>query len=112
MPCYNYSSACCVSSSSSIAEWWLLNVGCVTLMTGVTPKYNIPTSTFSLTAAAAPCSQAEIEHFVNPDDKRHPKFDKVAALQPLLYSRAMQMGELQGTRHCKLSNTSSAVVRV
>ncbi|WIA35437.1 hypothetical protein OEZ86_003878 [Tetradesmus obliquus] len=38
-------------------------------------------------------TQAEIEHFVNPDDKRHPKFDKVAALQPLLYSRAMQMGD-------------------
>jgi glycyl-tRNA synthetase len=39
------------------------------------------------------CPQAEIEHFVNPDDKRHPKFKNVAALQPLLYSRAMQMGE-------------------
>jgi glycyl-tRNA synthetase len=38
--------------------------------------------------------QAEIEHFVNPDDKRHPKFSKVADLQPLLYSRDMQMGEL------------------
>lgn len=36
--------------------------------------------------------QAEIEHFVNPDDKRHPKFGNIAELQPLLYSRAMQMG--------------------
>jgi hypothetical protein len=41
--------------------------------------------------------QAEIEHFVNPDDKRHPKFKNVAPLQPLLYSRAMQMGEPQRT---------------
>jgi glycyl-tRNA synthetase len=39
-----------------------------------------------------PCLQAEIEHFVNPEDKRHPKFANVADLQPLLYSRAMQMG--------------------
>jgi hypothetical protein len=39
------------------------------------------------------CSQAEIEHFVNPEDKRHPKFASVAELQPLLYSRAMQMSE-------------------
>jgi glycyl-tRNA synthetase (class II) len=40
--------------------------------------------------------QAEIEHFVNPEDKRHPKFANIADLQPLLYSRAMQMGELSG----------------
>lgn len=38
-------------------------------------------------------AQAEIEHFVNPDDKRHPKFGNIAELQPLLYSRAMQMGK-------------------
>ena len=31
--------------------------------------------------------QAEIEHFVNPDDKSHPKFKEVADLAPLLYSR-------------------------
>ena len=30
-------------------------------------------------------TQAEIEHFVNPDDKAHPKFGAVADLQPLLY---------------------------
>jgi hypothetical protein len=29
--------------------------------------------------------QAEIEHFVNPDDKSHPKFGAVAGLEPLLY---------------------------
>lgn len=40
--------------------------------------------------------QAEIEHFVNPEDKRHPKFANIAELQPLLYSRAMQMGQLFG----------------
>ena len=38
-----------------------------------------------------PCStfvlQAEIEHFVNPDDKSHPRFKEVADLAPLLYSR-------------------------
>jgi hypothetical protein len=52
------------------------------------------------------CCQAEIEHFVNPDDKRHPKFKNVAPLQPLLYSRAMQMGEPQhraNTFACSLS---------
>ena len=38
-------------------------------------------------------TQAEIEHFVNPDDKSHVKFDQVAELAPLLYSRALQMGE-------------------
>lgn len=32
-------------------------------------------------------TQAEIEHFVNGDDKRHPKFSLVADLRPLLYSR-------------------------
>ncbi|KAG2429717.1 hypothetical protein HYH02_013974 [Chlamydomonas schloesseri] len=38
-------------------------------------------------------TQAEIEHFVNGDDKRHPKFPLVADLRPLLYSRELQMGE-------------------
>ncbi|GBF92515.1 hypothetical protein Rsub_04619 [Raphidocelis subcapitata] len=38
-------------------------------------------------------TQAEIEHFVNPDDKSHPKFASVAKLEPLLYSRELQMGE-------------------
>jgi glycyl-tRNA synthetase len=38
-------------------------------------------------------TQAEIEHFVNPDDKSHAKFDQVAELAPLLYSRALQMGK-------------------
>jgi glycyl-tRNA synthetase len=39
-------------------------------------------------------TQAEIEHFCNPDDKAHPKFAGVVAdLAPLLFSRALQMGE-------------------
>ncbi|GLC40466.1 hypothetical protein PLESTB_001261900 [Pleodorina starrii] len=38
-------------------------------------------------------TQAEIEHFVNGADKSHPKFASVADLKPLLYSRALQMGE-------------------
>jgi glycyl-tRNA synthetase len=37
-------------------------------------------------------TQAEIEHFVNPEDKRHPKFSSVASLKPLLYARKHQMG--------------------
>eukprot|EP00898_Chlorokybus_atmophyticus_P006191 jgi/Chlat1/6573/Chrsp45S05938 len=35
---------------------------------------------------------AEIEHFVNPDNKDHPKFDTVAPLSFLLYPRAEQLG--------------------
>lgn len=38
-------------------------------------------------------TQAEIEHFVNPDDKSHPKFKDVASLSPLLYSRELQMAD-------------------
>lgn len=34
---------------------------------------------------------AEIEHFVNPDDKSHPKFKDVAELQLLLFPREQQM---------------------
>ena len=41
-------------------------------------------------------TQAEIEHFVHPDDKKHAKFGQVAGLAPLLYSRALQMGEVGG----------------
>lgn len=32
---------------------------------------------------------------MNPEDKRHPKFKNVADLQPLLYSREMQMSEFK-----------------
>jgi hypothetical protein len=38
-------------------------------------------------------TQAEIEHFVNPEDKSHPKFASVKDLEPLLYSRELQMGD-------------------
>ena len=37
-------------------------------------------------------TQAEIEHFVHPDDKRHPKFKYVGELDPFLYSRDLQLG--------------------
>lgn len=33
---------------------------------------------------------AEIEHFVNPDKKDHPRFSSVADLEPLLFARAQQ----------------------
>jgi len=36
---------------------------------------------------------AEIEHFVNPNDKRHPKFAEVADLKLALLSRELQTGE-------------------
>lgn len=36
-------------------------------------------------------TQAEIEHFVNPADKSHPKFQTIAECAPLLYSRALQV---------------------
>ena len=35
---------------------------------------------------------AEIEHFVNPDDKSHPRFADVASLQFQLYPRKEQLG--------------------
>jgi glycyl-tRNA synthetase len=34
---------------------------------------------------------AEIEHFVDPKDKRHPKFKNVAELEINLFSRAEQI---------------------
>ena len=33
---------------------------------------------------------AEIEHFVNPSDKRHPKFERVRDLEVPLFSRERQ----------------------
>jgi glycyl-tRNA synthetase (class II) len=58
--------------------------------------------------------QAEIEHFVNPDDKSHPRFSEVADLEPLLYSRCVSsasavlkpiVGVSEGCAavHCKLA---------
>ena len=34
---------------------------------------------------------AEIEHFVDPDDKAHPKFKDVADIELLLFPREQQM---------------------
>jgi glycyl-tRNA synthetase len=36
-------------------------------------------------------TMAEIEHFVDPKDKRHPKFKNVAELEINLFSRAEQI---------------------
>jgi len=36
-------------------------------------------------------TMAEIEHFVDPDDKSHPKFDTIADLEVQLYSATNQM---------------------
>jgi len=52
-------------------------------------------------------TQAEIEHFVNPDDKSHVKFDQVAELAPLLYSRALQMGDEKKPKNMKLGEAVS-----
>lgn len=49
-------------------------------------------------------TQAEIEHFVNPADKSHPKFAAVADLAPLLYSRDLQMGEEKKPKPMKLGD--------
>lgn len=35
-------------------------------------------------------TQAEIEHFVNPNDKTHPKFDSISSIAPLLFSKELQ----------------------
>ncbi|KDD74333.1 class II core domain (G, H, P, S and T) tRNA synthetase, partial [Helicosporidium sp. ATCC 50920] len=47
-------------------------------------------------------TQAEIEHFVNPSDKRHPKFARVAEVSPLLYSRDLQLGEEKAAKRLAL----------
>lgn len=41
---------------------------------------------------------AEIEHFVNPEKKEHPKFDNVRNLEVTLYSaHAQESGQPMGT---------------
>jgi len=40
-------------------------------------------------------TQAEIEHFVDPDHKDHAKFPKVAALEMLLFSREKQVSDVK-----------------
>lgn len=37
-------------------------------------------------------TQLEIEHFIDPCDKDHPKFDNIADLEVLLFSVSNQMG--------------------
>lgn len=51
---------------------------------------------------------AEIEHFVNPSDKRHPRFKDTAPLTFLLYPRAEQLGPKQPVE----MNLGEAVAKV
>ena len=51
-------------------------------------------------------TQAEIEHFCNPADKSHPKFNTIAEVAPPLYSRELQMG---GEKKPKRITLGSAV---
>ena len=53
-------------------------------------------------------TQAEIEHFCHPGDKSHPKFSRVADVAPLLYSRALQMGEEKKARPQSLGEAVGA----
>lgn len=53
-------------------------------------------------------TQAEIEHFCNPNDKSHPKFPSVADVAPLLYSRALQMGEEKAPKRMPLGEAVAA----
>lgn len=61
-------------------------------------------------------TQAEIEHFCDPLNKKHPKFHMVAHLEPLLYSREMQMGDERKPRWARGRkarwNRSSSVARL
>jgi glycyl-tRNA synthetase len=47
-------------------------------------------------------TQAEIEHFVHPDRKEHPRFAEVADVQPLMYSVALQQGDGQRPQAMRL----------
>eukprot|EP01026_Neomeris_dumetosa_P035270 TRINITY_DN2821_c1_g1_i10.p1 TRINITY_DN2821_c1_g1~~TRINITY_DN2821_c1_g1_i10.p1 ORF type:complete len:692 (+),score=122.03 TRINITY_DN2821_c1_g1_i10:151-2226(+) len=53
-------------------------------------------------------TQAEIEHFVHPDHKDHPKFSQVADIEPLLYSRELQLGKSKRPKAVKLGEAVSA----
>ncbi|KAK9846036.1 hypothetical protein WJX84_001354 [Apatococcus fuscideae] len=52
-------------------------------------------------------TQAEIEHFCNPDAKDHPKFQSIAREQPLLFSRALQMSEEKQPQAMQLGDAVS-----
>lgn len=55
-------------------------------------------------------TQAEIEHFLHPEDKTHHKFKNVADLAPLLYSRELQMGEEKKPKAMKLGDAMASGV--
>jgi len=52
---------------------------------------------------------AEIEHFVDPEDKSHPKFGDVSDLEFLMFPREDQMAGRSATR-LKLGNAVSEVL--
>lgn len=52
---------------------------------------------------------AEIEHFVDPDDKSHPKYKEVADLEFLMFPREEQMTGQPAKKIC-LSEAVSKVV--
>lgn len=52
-------------------------------------------------------TQAEIEHFVNPDDKDHPKFETVERVAPLLFSRELQTNEAKQPEAMSLGDAVS-----
>lgn len=49
-------------------------------------------------------TQAEIEHFVHPDHKDHPRFSEVADVAPLMYSQALQLGDAKQPAVMKLGD--------
>eukprot|EP01024_Parvocaulis_polyphysoides_P018345 TRINITY_DN18129_c0_g1_i1.p1 TRINITY_DN18129_c0_g1~~TRINITY_DN18129_c0_g1_i1.p1 ORF type:complete len:488 (+),score=88.92 TRINITY_DN18129_c0_g1_i1:187-1650(+) len=53
-------------------------------------------------------TQAEIEHFVHPNHKEHPKFQTIADLEPLLYSRELQLGSTKRPQAFKLGDAVSS----
>lgn len=52
-------------------------------------------------------TQAEIEHFCNPDDKSHHKFASIADEAPLLYSRELQLGAEKKPKRMSLGDAVS-----
>lgn len=54
-------------------------------------------------------TQAEIEHFVNPSDKTHPKFNNIVDCAPLLYSRELQMSAAKKPKNIKLGDAVEQV---
>jgi hypothetical protein len=61
---------------------------CVCMATVGLPPLHTPANT----STPNPHSMAEIEHFVNPNDKAHPKFKHVARKELVLFPNDDQLG--------------------